>query len=214
MLNLNFNCSYQYEPAELKHLKSLRLKYGRKYQKQYGLSKKRVWYDGEVKSLSIKHNIVRSLLTGSRFRCAYCTKRLVANDKPIDHFIPNSDFPEYSFHSLNLVPSCGYCNSSLKKTFNPLLTQAKKYSRNTFLIVHPILHNVDNHIVFDAFDSTLIDFERCSIEGLMTIELFHLHTFEMLEQRINQAIIEQYNPLSDISLIKLVNECATYQVKT
>lgn len=213
MLNLNYNITYQYSASEKKQLKKIKSKYGRKYQKVYGASKKRVWYDGEVKSLKIKNKIITSLLNGSRFRCSYCTKRLTRSEKPIDHFIPNSDYPFFSFHPLNLIPSCGYCNSSLKKTFDPLVIKENKYSRNKFCMVHPIIDNVDEHIAFRNADRTILDIPNCSIEGLTSIQIFELHTLEMLDERINQHLINTHNPLTDDSLTKLVNECATYKTK-
>ena len=210
MLNLDYNIVYQYTANERKQLKKLKTKYGRKYQKLYGSSKKRVWYDGEKKSIQIKHNIVKRLLTISKFRCAYCCKRLTRSEKPLDHFLPNSEHTLLSFHPLNLIPSCGYCNSSLKKTFDPLVIKNYKFSKSKFSIVHPIIDNVDSQIFYRNPEKTFLDIQNCSIEGLVTIELFKLHTLEMLEERINQHIINQHNPLSDETLITLVNECATY----
>ena len=211
MLNLKHSVAYQYNFTERLHLKSLRSKYGRKFQNVYGESKKRVWYDGELASLRIKHNIIKSLLLGSRFRCAYCSKLLVRSEKPVDHFIPNSIYPELSFHELNLIPSCGYCNSSLKKMFDPIIIKERKYSKSVFFICHPIIHNINQHICYKENDVTQLDLEKCSIEGLNTIELFKLYRFEMIEERINQFIINRDNPLTDEKLIRLVNECATYQ---
>jgi len=34
----------------------------------------------------------------------------------VDHFLPRDSYPEFSIHSLNLVPACGHCNSGAKKT--------------------------------------------------------------------------------------------------
>ena len=212
MLNLTYNIIYQYKSSERKHLKKLRLKYGRWYQKTYGVSRKRVWYDGELKTRSIKHNIVKNLLLGSRFRCSYCSKRLVRSSKPIDHFVPNSSNPILSFHELNLVPSCDYCNSTLKKKFDPLIQNNRKYRFNNFFILHPIIDDIDNNIFYTDADRTILDIDRCTLKGLNSIDLFELYTEEMLDERINQFIINRDNPLNDEKLIRLVNQCATYQV--
>jgi hypothetical protein len=39
--------------------------------------------------------------------CPYCG---VAQAHTIDHFLPQSKFPEFSFFSKNMVPACGQCN--------------------------------------------------------------------------------------------------------
>lgn len=45
-------------------------------------------------------------------KCPYC-----GIDKPrtIDHYLPQSQFPEYSIYPKNLIPCCGYCNSKKSK---------------------------------------------------------------------------------------------------
>ncbi|MBW4361054.1 hypothetical protein [Flavobacterium taihuense] len=212
MINIDIKSVYNYTNAEKNQLKRLRSKYGRKYQKLFGSSKKRVWYDGEQCSLRIKHNVVKSLLASSKFKCVYCGKRLIRSGKPVDHFLPNSIYPNQSFHPLNLLPSCDFCNSTLKKAFDPLVVYSKKYSKNIFSIVHPIIEDVDQHIFYTNNDRTILDIKRCTIEGLTSIEIFRLHTFEMQMQRINQHIIDTINPLTNDELIRLVNECATYQI--
>lgn len=212
MLNLPKNIIYQYLSTEKKQLKYLKSKYGRKYQLRYGDSKLRVWYDGMVKTKDIKHNISTNLLLGSFLRCAYCGKRLIRCPKPVDHFIPNGKFPKYSFHPLNLVPSCAYCNSTVKGEYVPVVDWAIKYVKMTFFIVHPLIHDVDEHIKYKDIDKVLFDYDNCSIEGLNSIEFFKLHTEEMRIEKISQVLNEKHNPIESESLRRLVDRCATYQV--
>jgi 5-methylcytosine-specific restriction endonuclease McrA len=48
-----------------------------------------------------------------KMKCPYC-----GMDKPrtIDHYLPKSEFPEFSIFPPNLIPCCGYCNN--KKSDN------------------------------------------------------------------------------------------------
>lgn len=46
-------------------------------------------------------------------KCPYCGITLPGT---YDHYVPETPFPEFSAHALNLVPSCGKCNS--KKSAN------------------------------------------------------------------------------------------------
>lgn len=44
--------------------------------------------------------------------CPYCG---INEPKTLDHYLPKELFPEFSIHSLNLLPVCGVCNSNYKK---------------------------------------------------------------------------------------------------
>jgi len=213
MINLDYQAAYQYSKEEMEQLKSLRIKYGRHYQNTYGQSKKRVWYDGEVKSTAIKHEIIKHLLLATRFRCVYCMKLLARSEKPVDHFINNAAHPKYSFHPLNLVPSCGFCNSSLKGSYEVLATKGTKYHDHVFKIVHPIIHNVDAHIIYLDATKKTIDYNACSVEGKETIRLFDLRSLEMSMERLSQHAMETLFPIDDATLLQLVVDTATYKPK-
>lgn len=211
MLNLHYSSAYQYSRAEKKHLRSLRAKYGRHYQLLYGKAKKRVWYDGENKTTRIKHKVVIKLLTATRFRCTYCEKELTRSGKPVDHFLPNSIHTRLSFHPLNLLPSCDYCNSALKKTFDPIVMRHRRYSQMRFSIVHPLLDDVDQHIFYSDPDNTILDTARCTVEGKASIRLFELASYEMMMFRMRTLKFQRENPLTDDELKQLVIDCATYK---
>ncbi|MBG0626311.1 hypothetical protein I4P27_17975 [Enterobacter roggenkampii] len=65
------------------------------------------------------------------YACPYCNSE---NIEPIideagtdyrpafDHFIPKYKYPLISFSLFNLIPSCGKCNSTYKKTLDPIMT--------------------------------------------------------------------------------------------
>lgn len=212
MINLSFNSAYQYTPAEKGVIKSLKKKYGKKFQKSFGKSNKMVWYDGQVKVIAIKHEISKKVLWESRFRCSFCGKRLEASSKPIDHFIPNKKYPQYSFHPLNLLSSCSYCNSDSKGEFDPIVTAHKKYTKIVFSIVHPIVDNVVNEFRFQA-DGVNFDLPNCSSKAKKLIDMFNWTSLEHQLSRSAQLTIELFHPISDADLLTLVNECATYKPK-
>lgn len=45
-------------------------------------------------------------------KCAYCG---LDRSNTLDHYLPKSEYVEYAFTPINLVPSCSICNSSLKR---------------------------------------------------------------------------------------------------
>lgn len=213
MINLEFDTAYQYTKIEKLHLRSLRRKYGHRYQLGYGVNKNKVWYDGETNTRKIKHEISKRLLAKARFRCAYCEKSLVRSEKAIDHFIPNASYPAYSFHPLNLIPSCGYCNETLKNQYDTIFASHNKYHLITFRIVHPIVHNVVNHLSYQAPDDIYLDPDNCSVEGKESVRLFKLASYEMSIERAHQKTLSEKFPLTDPELLQLVAETATYRPK-
>lgn len=213
MLNLNFQAAYQYNKLEKIQLKALRKKYGRRFQNAIGKNKTLVWYDGEKATKALKNKISRNALLQSKFRCCYCEKRLVGSSKPIDHFIPNTKYPSYSFHPLNLLQSCSYCNSDLKGEHDPIEISHKKYKNIVFKIVHPIIEIVNSHFIFENKEEINYDFTKCSVKATETIRLLNWKTIEHLEHRSALKTLEELFPITDIRLMELINECSTYQQK-
>jgi hypothetical protein len=211
MKNLDKKKVYKYNFSELRHLIELKSKYGNDYSQTYGASEKRVWYDGENDTKSIKNNIFRHIFFQSKLHCCYCNKLLIRTEREIDHFIPNADRPSLSFHPYNLIPSCGYCNSILKKKHNPEVHYNRKYSDSLFFIVHPYLNDIEEHIVF-GIDEVSFDYDTCSIFGLNSIELFELYTDEAHIQRRNDLTIKnQMGEIEDDELIILIEKIASYK---
>jgi uncharacterized protein (TIGR02646 family) len=213
MLHINFQSTYKFSKKENAQLLLLRKKYGRNFQNAIGKNKTMVWYDGEKATKEIKNNISRNGLNQSKFRCCYCEKSLINETKPIDHFIPNKAYPHYSFHPLNLLQSCSYCNSDLKGEFDPIVTPHKKYKNIVFSIVHPIIDNVNTHFAYETIDQINYDIFNCSAKAKETIRLFNWDSFEHLEHRSSIKTLELFHQITDDSLLKLVNECSTYQPK-
>lgn len=56
-----------------------------------------------------------------------------------DHFIPKFKYPLVSFSLYNLIPSCDKCNSTYKKTLDPVMA----------IFSNPFLSGVSNHRLFD-----------------------------------------------------------------
>jgi hypothetical protein len=70
--------------------------------------------------------------------CPYCDIRRFDHHSAItvDHFLPRNVYPYLSVYSLNLIPSCGPCNSAFKN------------SKIKLPIIHPFYHQVADMIKF------------------------------------------------------------------
>lgn len=66
-------------------------------------------YEGKQKELEkIKIIIKESQVSVYKIVCAYCS---IDSASSFDHYLPQSDYPEFSVMPLNLIPSCSVCNS-------------------------------------------------------------------------------------------------------
>ncbi|MDM1496668.1 HNH endonuclease [Myroides odoratimimus] len=72
------------------------------------------------------------LLSAPHSECPYCTIRMVST---IDHFLPKSEYPNYSITPINLIPACKDCNTD-KKTGYPKVKNDQLF--------HPYFDKVDN----------------------------------------------------------------------
>jgi len=55
----------------------------------------------------LRQKIEKATPASIRYTCQYCT---VTPVESFDHYLPKEEFPEYSIHSNNLIPSCKTCN--------------------------------------------------------------------------------------------------------
>lgn len=81
-------------------------------------------YDNDTKALkALKGNLVNNIKTQNEFllkKCPYC---LVREPNTWDHYMPKSNFPEYSVFSANLIWVCEQCNN---KKSNKLVEGTKR----------------------------------------------------------------------------------------
>ncbi|MDF3086791.1 HNH endonuclease [Burkholderia sola] len=104
----------------------------------------------------IRRTAKEDLLTRQKYRCAYC-RREIADEigrVELDHVIPKSELPQFTYHRLNLVATCKRCNHR-KREHNPLRRKIKNrvnypLAESAYAWVHPYVHKYSKHIRFDA----------------------------------------------------------------
>jgi 5-methylcytosine-specific restriction endonuclease McrA len=83
-------------------------------------------------------------------RCAYCQDKVFHNaNLNIDHILPASIYPQYTFSLRNLVATCVTCNAIKKDTdYFELPNSGRSYpkSTNAWNCFHPAHHLYENHI--------------------------------------------------------------------
>jgi uncharacterized protein (TIGR02646 family) len=112
--------------------------------------------DWDKQSLkTLKDKLRRELIEYQNYSCAYCRREITMEigRSELDHVIPSSLAPTFTFVRANLTLTCKRCNHR-KKDYNPTVfaSNALKYIRgylvdqDEYIWIHPYIHNYEDHI--------------------------------------------------------------------
>ncbi|WP_052749047.1 hypothetical protein [Arsukibacterium ikkense] len=111
----------------------------------------------------------------------------------LDHYLPSSVYPEYSFFSKNLIPACN-CNS-LRGNVVRGLTESER-------VIHPYFDNFLDQRLYQAVFIGSFDAPSISIEVIDSnhpeIDLLKFHLANVIANEATQGWFEKY--WSDLSL--------------
>lgn len=139
------------------------------------------WLFGDLKILKALKKEISSLLKVLQGDfCAYCGMSFyVTSSTQIEHIAPKGTgrYPQFMFHTSNLVHACSLCNGFEKKevkaNINTIDLLNANYDLCTFNIVHPYLHNPDEHYDLQiSLGKVLISHK--TPQGKKSIEIFKL----------------------------------------
>ncbi|MDE9455411.1 HNH endonuclease [Xenorhabdus bovienii] len=147
---------------------------------------------------SIKSNIVKSLRDKQENKCCYCRSELGFDLKAVDieHIIPKSLYPNFTFNMKNLALSCPGCNTS-KGSKDVLHKPITSYplSGSNIKIIHP--HFDDYYSSINIHNSAI--FEGKDDKGCETIKLCKLY-------RLNKVLENKQRCMSNQSPIQQIIE--------
>lgn len=156
--------------------------------------------DGTLPDWSRKRKVIEEFvewaLANQRDQCAFCGYFVgdLADRRAwsVDHFAPkgNNFYPQWTYNPLNLIITCHSCNTVFKNQFDSVATVAPDYVNCKFLLVHPYLDLVDDHLVgtYAGGSRRVGAPEVRSPKGSKTIELFRLDDVNYLRAINNQAL--------------------------
>lgn len=109
------------------------------------------WSDGRLKA--VRKAVKDFCIDMQDARCCYCNRHLSSKNNlvwAIDHVMPRSSYPQFSFDPRNLAASCPDCN--IAKSDSNVLVGKRKRKRfpdksAAYTIVHPHYDNFDDHLV-------------------------------------------------------------------
>lgn len=198
---LNITKIYEYTDQEEQHVKNVLI--------PMIAAGKDPWDDQKNETKTIKQKIENFLKMEQDGRCIYCEMALARRGKHIEHFVARQIIKEFAFESQNLFLSCPSCNSrAIKNDKGIILEPGNKsvYEMNTFLVVHPYLHNPDDNIVFTDERRVIFKKNACTSLGLNTISLFKWDEKDAIKDRAEAYYSRQHS--KDIQ--DLVNEALLY----
>ena len=129
-------------------------------------------------------------------RCPYCG---LSMSYTLDHYFPESTYPEYILYVPNLIPCCSHCNTVKKK---------KLFKNNERLFIH---------FYYDPIPSYQFLKAKFSVENSIPTLFFYLEFDE--ENEINNVIqhhfdelslIEQYKESYNEILTEICNQAIVY----
>lgn len=130
--------------------------------------------------------------------CPYC-----GIDKPrtIDHYLPKSDFPEFSIYPPNLIPCCGRCNS---KKNDRWLENGERLFLNFYFDSIPNVRFLTSKLVYssdeeDKIPTVVFELIKHSEIQPKQYELIerHFKKLELLEE-YSEAIEEELSNIHDL----------------
>ena len=152
--------------------------------------------------------------------CCYCLRDLLREterNKHVEHILPKSVFPVYTFDLTNLAISCVRCNSDRKHSDISFLTKDISKFRNRwsnsvydpklYRFVHPNLDNISLHIertVFTNDNRVYYRYKTRSEKGEFHYKYFDLNFYEQQSIRKNQGIKKDQESKSSRELVELL----------
>ena len=147
----------------------------------------RAWKSSANACLVLRDQVQKWARSNQAGRCAYCLFEVnddISRSETIDHFIPQSLVPRWTYEPWNLVLACYTCNSKRKKTFNPLVLRVGEdsetvvYKNCVFRIVHPYLDVASDHLRggYQADGTEPAPIWAVTSRGEQTIRIFELDT--------------------------------------
>lgn len=172
------------------------------------------WEGGTNNIKNIRNSIGTQLRSFQNRKCCYCGLYYDESGQgQIEHIAPKkarpNEYPEFSFHELNLAMACQLCNSkTMKGEYDSIKNYNIDYLKCTFKIVHPYL---DNHRLHFKWSHGLINvlISGISDEGKESIRLFKLdgeyRTTARAKQRNHEILVNTLNiGQNTLDLIKRV----------
>ncbi len=166
-----------------------------------GADVQKVYTYGSVAFRNFREHLAAQQPLTVRYKCQYCT---VTPNESLDHYLPQSRYPEFSIHTLNLVPCCKTCNGY---KLNVFLVGNRRQFINFYLDELPLVQYLFVNITADATGELKYDFYLQNVGNVIAPELFarleshyrRLHLFERMRKESITDISEFFDLIGEYS---------------
>jgi uncharacterized protein (TIGR02646 family) len=176
------------------------------------------WESGTNIIKDIRGTIGSQLRIFQNGKCCYCGLNYdETGQSQIEHIAPKkgrpTEYPEFSFHELNLAIACQLCNSkTMKGEYNSINVYNSIYSNCTFQIVHPYLNDHRQHYKW-SYGMLRVLISGVSAEGRESIRLFKLaeehRTLARARQRNHEKLVSFF--MIPQNILNKINEAINYK---
>ncbi len=151
----------------------------------------------------IKTDLKKHLLDEQGFLCAYCMKKIDDNVMKIEHFLPQSKYPNKSLEYNNLFACCDGGISN-RENDNALSCDTKKENRETS--INPLKNDIEEKITYTPEGEIISDNDNYTHD---MNEILNLNSSRLKRNRneVCQLIIKEIlnNQNNKTYLMKLLN---------
>ncbi|MEV5708834.1 hypothetical protein [Actinoallomurus sp. NPDC052274] len=130
---------------------------------------RRAWKSASVERHGIREQLSR--MAAGIMRCMYCGDNLGTD---IDHFEPISRAPLRTFHWVNHLLACSFCNSNLKRDTFPC------GSSGEHLLIDPTTEDPNEHLMLLLGTG---EYRHLTAKGQATIQVFGLNRADLVRGR-------------------------------
>lgn len=155
------------------------------------------WNGNGPVRLALRRAIKKHYLVEQAYHCVYCYRHRqdyhgAAWD--IDHIVPKSIYPQFTYEPLNLAISCKDCN--VKKGNKSVLCEgvlaqeAYPSASHNFLIIHPHFDNFYDHISVEYTEKNEVLHKPKTKKGVETFRICGLNRFSEIIAGTSETIPE------------------------
>ncbi len=139
-----------------------------------------------------QNEIKKALHKMTKGKCAFCESRVgIVGYGQIEHFLPKSIYPQYTFEWENLLLTCEICNhlkGNLDTRLEPILNPVKYNPADYFFYQDLLIRSKPDAPIFAKRTIEKCDLNRIEIASERAMMLLNFHQSE----RVLQAKIERF----------------------
>lgn len=167
----------------------------------------KIWEHNDLKKTraDIKRHILNGRENGKR--CAYCLKSFNNEHNmsiDVEHILPKSKYPKYTFTLKNLAVACKRCNLQIKRDDTSFLTRSfnprKPFKSKFYKLTHPIIDKKNKlqlrEIIFQNIH--IVKYTYDSEKAKYTYDYFKLENVEIEQLDHAQGITPLIDYLSTL----------------